>query len=228
MATVPKSRLAEPVELHNGDRMTQKEFHRLYEQTPEGFRAELIGGIVYVASLLKLRHGKNHSPLGAVFLGYENATLGTESGDNTTILLGEEGEPQPDLFLRVLPDFGGQSRTTNDYVDGAPELISEIANSSHSIDLHAKRADYARYGVREYLVVCLREAELRWFDLRADEELTPDADDIYRIRVFPGLWIDRAALFARDLRRLLATLDRGLATPEHTAFVQCLAAARQP
>jgi Uma2 family endonuclease len=224
MATVPSS---EPIELHNGDRMTQKEFHRLYEQTPEGFKAELIGGIVHVPSPLELRHSKNHFPLGAVILGYENATLGTESGDNTTILLGEEGEPQPDLFLRILPEFGGQSRTTDDYVDGAPELIGEIANSSRSIDLHAKRADYVRYGVREYLVVCLREAELRWFDLHANEELKPDPDGIYRVRVFPGLWIDREALFARDLRRLLATLDRGLATLEHAAFVQRLAAVRQ-
>src|SRR5436305_1909927 len=127
----------EPVELHNGDRMTREEFHRLYERTPEGFRAELIGGIVYVSYPLKLRHAKNHLPLGTLFYNYEAGTPGVESGDNATILLGDEGEPQPDLFLRILPEFGAQSRTTDDdYVEGAPELVAEIAHSSRSIDLH--------------------------------------------------------------------------------------------
>src|SRR5437660_10186148 len=109
--------------LHNGDRMTQKEFHRLYEQTPENFRAELIGGIVYVSSPVSLPHGINHLPLGSLFFVYEGNTPGVQAGDNTTILLGEEGEPQPDLFMRVLPKFGGQTKTrANNDVLGPPEL----------------------------------------------------------------------------------------------------------
>ena len=149
MATVSEMAALPPEEreLHTGDRMTRAEFHRIYERTPEHFRAELIGGIVYVASPLRIAHGSNHLPLGAVFFGYESGTPGTQSGDNTTILLGDEGEPQPDLYLRILPDHGGQSRTTpDDYVEGAPELIAEIAHSSRAIDLHAKRDDYTRYG----------------------------------------------------------------------------------
>ena len=178
-----------------------------------------------MASPLRIRHGSNHLPLGTVFFAYESSTLGTQSGDNTTILLGDEGEPQPDLYLRILPEYGGQSGTTaDDYVEGAPELIAEIAHSSRSIDLHAKRDDYARYGVREYLVLCLRERQLRWFDLAANREMQADADGVFRIRVFPGLWINGEALQARDFRRLTATLEQGLATPDHSAFVARLAA----
>lgn len=231
MATVSEMAALPPEEreLHSGDRMTRAEFHRIYERTPEHFRAELIGGIVYVASPLRIAHGSNHLPLGAVFFGYESGTPGTQSGDNTTILLGDEGEPQPDLYLRILPEHGGQSRTTpDDYVEGAPELIAEIAHSSRAIDLHAKRDDYTRYGVREYLVLCLRERRLRWFDLAAGRELDADADGVYRIRVFPGLWVDGEALLARDFSRLTATLGRGLATPEHAAFVARLAARPSP
>src|SRR5712692_887457 len=175
MATVHEPAVRQPdlPELHTGDRMTREEFHRIYEQTPEDFKAELIGGIVYVASPLRIRHGTNHLPLGSLFFAYEAHSPGVQSGDNTTILLGEEGEPQPDLFLRILPEFGGQSQTTKkDYVAGAPELIAEIAHSSRAIDMHAKRDDYARYGVLEYLVMCLRERQLRWFDLRANKELS--------------------------------------------------------
>ena len=160
-----------------------------------------------------------------MFFAYEGHTVGVESGDNTTILLGEEGEPQPDLYLRILPEFGGQSQTTpDDYVAGPPELIAEIAHSSRAIDLHAKRDDYTRYGVREYLVVCLRERRLRWFDLRANQELLPDADGVFRIHAFPGLWVHGEGLLAKDYRRVMATLEQGLATAEHAAFVRRLAA----
>jgi Uma2 family endonuclease len=220
-------RVSTASELQTGDRMTREEFHRMYEQTPEDFRAELIGGIVYVASPLKLAHGENHLLLGSVLAAYQGSSPGVQCGDNTTILLGDEGEPQPNLFLRILPECGGQSGTTeDDYVWGAPELIAEIAVSSRSIDLHAKRDDYARYGVCEYLVLCPREEKLRWFDLRNDRELEPD-DGVYRIGVFPGLWIDRAALLARDHSRLMAILQNGLDSPEHAEFASRLAASRQ-
>lgn len=230
MATVSEKRYpATPdgSELHSGDRMTREEFHRIYEQMPEGFQAELIGGTVYVASPLKRRHGTNHLPLGTVLFTYESNTPGVESGDNTTVLLGDDAEPQPDLFLRILPDFGGRSRTTDDdYVAGAPELLAEIAHSSRAIDLHDKRDDYARHGGLEYLVLCLRERVLRWFDLRTGEERFADPDGVIRIATFPGLWIHAEALLAKDYRRMMATLDQGLASPEHAEFVARLAAAR--
>jgi Uma2 family endonuclease len=221
----PAARSTERPELHSGDRMSRKEFHRIYEQMPSNFRAELIGGIVYVSSPLKRRHGTHHLGLGSVLYTYAVNTPGVEAGDNATILLGEEGEPQPDLYLRVLPEYGGQSRTSvDDYIEGAPELVAEVAHSSRAIDLHAKREDYTRYGVREYLVLSVRDRRLFWFDLRADRELEADADGILRVHCFPGLWIDVEAVL-RDDRRLTDVLARGLATPEHAAFVQSLAQA---
>jgi hypothetical protein len=111
-----------------------------------------------------------------------------------------------------------------DYVAGPPGLLAEVADSSRSIDLPAKHNDYARYGVLEYLVVCLREARLRWFDLQTNQELFPPADGVFRIRAFPGLWINGEALLAKDYRRLMAILEQGLATSEHDTFVRRLAA----
>jgi len=216
-----------PVELYNGDRMSRDEFHRLYEEAPEDFKAELIGGTVYVASPLKLGHGEPHLLLGVALAAYANRTLGVQASDNTTVVLGNDAEPQPDLLLRILPEYGGQSSTTgDDYVQGAPELIIEIAHSSQAVDLHAKKNDYARYGVREYLVACVREHRLRWFDLAKGEELQPDSAGIYRIGVFPGLWINGPALFAHDYGELMKTLEQGLSSEEHAAFVRQLAARR--
>ncbi len=215
---------AELLELHNGDHMTQMEFHRIYSTMPEDVTAELIGGIVYMASPLKISHGSNHVVLASVFFAYESATKGTETGDNTTVIMDDESEPQPDLYLRILPEYGGQSGTTEeDYVEGAPELIAEIANTSRAIDLHRKRSVYRDAGVREYLVLSLLEQQLRWFDLTQDTELAIPSDGVIRSLVFPGLWIDSAAVVNRDHHRLMETLKRGLAEPSHADFVKQLA-----
>jgi Uma2 family endonuclease len=219
----------ELMELHSGDRMTRAEFHRIYEQMPEDFRAELIGGTVYVSSPLKRRHGTRHSFLDALLAAYEGSTPGVECGNNTTILLGEEGEPQPDAYLRILPEYGGQSGTTDDdYVDGPPELVVEIANSSRAIDLYGKKDDYTLYGVQEYLVLCLRESELKWFDLAGRKETPIDLDGVVRTRSFPGLWIHVEALLARNYTQLMQTLEAGLATQEHAEFVKRLVGQQRP
>ncbi|HEX5471645.1 MAG TPA: Uma2 family endonuclease [Lacipirellulaceae bacterium] len=215
-----------PVELDNGDCMSREEFHRIYESAPEDFEAELIGGTVYVASPLKLGHGEPHLLLGMVLAMYARRTPGVRASDNTTVVLGDKSEPQPDLLVRILPECGGQSSTSEGYVKGAPELIIEIAHSSTAVDLHGKKDDYTEHGVREYLVICVSENRLRWFDLVAERELQPNSAGIYRIEVFPGLWINGPALLAFDYDALIDTLEHGLATPEHAAFVEELAKRR--
>src|SRR5438477_2701594 len=94
--------------LENGDRLDQKTFHARYEAMPEDVRAELIGGIVYMSSPLKPRHGRMHVKLMGWLWTYEEATPGVELYDNTTAILGPESEPQPDAYLLVSPEKGGQ------------------------------------------------------------------------------------------------------------------------
>lgn len=222
------SQPVQQADLHSGDRMSRAEFHRIYETMPEEFRAELIGGTVFVPSPLKRRHGISHPFLTSLFVAYAARTSGVECGDNVTIVLAEDSEPQPDLYLRILPEYGGQSGTTeDDYVEGPPELVAEIAHSSRALDLHGKYEDYARYGVREYLVLSLEDNQLRWFDLQVDCELQVEKDGILRMRTFPGLWIHRDALLAKDHQRLMETLEQGLSSPEHGDFIKRLQQAAQ-
>jgi Uma2 family endonuclease len=85
--------------LRSGDRMTREEFHRLYEQTPKHFKAELIGRIVYVASPVSPAHGKPDRLLSAIFAAYEGSTKGVEGVEgscDTTVFLNIEDELQPD------------------------------------------------------------------------------------------------------------------------------------
>jgi Uma2 family endonuclease len=213
--------------LENGERLDQKTFHARYEAMPEGTRAELIGGIVYMPSPLKPPHGRMHIRVSHWLANYEDATTGVETYDNVTTILGEESEPQPDVCLIIAPEKGGQMRVNEDeYLEGAPELVAEVALSRGSIDLHAKRDDYERAGVREYIVVALRQNRVFWFISRGGrfEDLPLGADGIYRSEVFPGLWLDPDALLRLDGSRLREVLQQGLTSPEHAAFVARLTA----
>ena len=150
-----------------------------------------------MASPLRRSHGRRHSQLGSILQRYSEETQGVETLDNVTTILGEESEPQPDLALRILSEYGGQSReTADDYVEGPPELVAEVAHSTRAIDLHQKRLDYQQAGVREYLVLCIEGPELIWFGFRSRGRIVPDGDGVCRSRVFPGLWIDAPALLA--------------------------------
>src|SRR5215218_3185359 len=93
--------------LESGDRLDQKTFHERYEAMPEGFRAELIGGVVYMPSPLKRPHGRIHSQVIRWIGDYEDATPGVEVLDNATNILGPHSEPQPDVSLLILPECGG-------------------------------------------------------------------------------------------------------------------------
>jgi Uma2 family endonuclease len=233
MSTVPKRAIRpgpEPVQLlRDGDRLSQAEFHRLYEAYPDPkAKFELIGGIVHMASPLLRPHGVNHPELGGVFWFYKANTPGLEVADNMTAILNDENEPQPDLMLRILTEHGGQSHyDEREYLHGAPELIAEVSHSSRRLDLGPKRREYRRAGVLEYLVLSIEERRLYWFHFPSRRQLRPDRNGVWRSRVYPGLWIDEPALLARDSARLIATLQQGLATPEHAAFVERLRAARR-
>lgn len=217
--------------LRQGDRLDQPTFHARYEAMPADVRAELIGGVVYMPSPMLRRHGVYSRKLSGWLDRYEAATPGVEGADNATIILGDESEPQPDHFLLICPDRGGQTRVDDrGFYTGAPELVVEVAYASESYDLHAKKHDYERGGVHEYLVVLIRERRVLWFLNRGGgfEAMEPSDDGLCRSGVFPGLWLDPAALFGLDSRALQAALQKGLATSEHAAFVDLLAARAAP
>jgi Uma2 family endonuclease len=212
--------------LENGDRLDQKTFHERYEAMPSDVRAELIGGIVYMASPQKKRHARSQATL-VWWLGeYETATAGTEVLVNSTDILGPESEPEPDACLLILPEHGGQTWEDSDgYLNGAPELNAEVSWATESIDLHRKKSDYEKAGVREYIVAALRQQQVFWFVRRRGKfrDLASGTDGLIRSEVFPGLWLDPDALLRRDRKRLQAVLRQGLASPKHAAFVAKLA-----
>lgn len=231
MATVtrgelfPRGFLHAPALLASGDRMSQAEFHHRYKQYPESIKFELINGTVYMASPQRLPHGKYTSRLASVLSLYEMQTPGVETSVDSTVILGGKSEPGPDLVLRILPEYGGRTRTADLYLTGPPELVVEIAHSTVAIDLHEKKSDYEQCQIGEYVVICVEEQQVHWFDFVSRRTKKLPADGILRSRMFPGLWIDCPALFAYDTLRLVQILNKGVASPEHARFVKRLARA---
>jgi Uma2 family endonuclease len=210
--------------LESGDRLTRDEFERRYAVMPEVKKAELVEGVVYLASPVRVKsHGQPHCDL-ITWLGtYRALTPGVMGCDNTTVRLDADNEPQPDILLRI--DEGGRSRITpDDYIEGAPELIVEIAASSASYDLHDKKYAYRRNGVQEYIVWQASPPSVVWFALQAGEyvALAPDAAGILRSQVFPGLWLNVEALVSGNLAQVLETLKEGISDSSHQAFVEQL------
>jgi hypothetical protein len=215
--------------LESGDVLSRDEFERRYEAMPN-VKAELIEGVVYVSSPVNFkRHGQPESDLG-IWLGYYRwKTPGVSSGHNSTVRLSEDSEPQPDLLLCIDPDCGGQTRLNDGTLEGAPELVAEIAASRVSIDLNAKFRNYRQNSVQEYLVWRVNDRVIDWFHLKGDQyvPLPPDSNGVLRSIVFPGLWLDMPGMLRGDTAVVEDCLRAGLADPTHQAFVAKLAAKRK-
>lgn len=220
----PLSELAAVPRLEPGDHLTRMEFERRYTAMPSALKAELIEGIVYMPSPVRLtKHGKQHSWLMAWLATYEAETPGTESADNATIRLDLENEPQPDGLLRLVEQCGGQSRIDEDgYVAGAPELVVEVASSSAAYDVHEKKRAYRRNGVQEYLVWLVEDGSIEWWELAAGEYVALPRDErgVLKSKAFPGLWLDAPALLAGRLADVLRMGREGASSREHVEFVQ--------
>ncbi len=212
--------------LENGDRLARDEFERRYEAMPRGKKAELIEGVVHMPSPVTFgEHGGPHADLISLFGLYRFGTPGVLVGDNCTVRLDLDNEPQPDIVLFIEPQRGGQlDASTGRYVEGAPELVVEIAASSVSIDLHDKLNAYRRNGVREYVVWRVRDKAIDWFVLRGGsyDRLPAGADGVYRSEIFSGLWLDAPAVLRGDWPAAMRLLQEGLVASEHATFVERL------
>jgi len=209
--------------LESGDRLTRQEFERRYEAMPWVKKAELIEGEVHMPSPVRWNHhARPHANLIGWLVSYSAHTPGVGVGDNGSVRLDMENEPQPDAAMIIEPAFGGQvTLDPDDYVVGGPELTGEVAASSVSIDLHKKFRVYRRNRVKEYIVWRVEDRAIDWFVERQVEfeRLPLSSAGYYQSQVFPGLWLDPEAMAQGELAKVLQVLEQGLASPEHAAFV---------
>ena len=218
-------RISQP--LVSGERLSREEFLRRWEALPNLKRAELLEGVVYLPSPLSVAHGSEDFLVAYWLAHYAGFTPGCQGGSNATWLMLEDA-PQPDGFLCLLPEYGGQSGEERGLGKGAPELAVEVSQSSASYDLGPKLRLYRAAGVQEYITVLLAESKVIWRRLVAGAYSAnePDSDGLLRSTIFPGLWLDRDALLNQNTPRILEALNQGLQSSEHLQFVQALAQRR--
>ena len=229
--------------LYHGMWMRNPQYHRLYERTPPGFRAELIEDRVYInrdhlgragGDLwdepfgdfvgTKRRHARNHTLVLAWLNWYLDSTPNVEALTVPTVRLPDGREPEPDATLRLISSEEEQieDEEHDGWVTFLPGLAVEVSDATRLRDAGPKRRDYERNGVAEYLMLDLPGRRARWFargDDGAYAELAADADGLLKSRAFPGLWLDPAAFFAGDRAALKAASAAGLASAEHAAFL---------
>jgi len=209
--------------LVTGERLSREEFLRRWAALPEMRFAELLEGVVYVPSPVSFAHGDHDATVTLWLRYYAGFTPACKASTSVTWLMLEDA-PQPDCSLRILPEYRGQSTVDRDYGSGAPELAVEVALSSAARDLGPKLRLYRAAGVQEYISVLLEESQVLWRRLVSSDyqTLPPGPDGILRSLLFPGLWLDPAALLRREVPRLLDVLQQGLHAPEHQQFVEAL------
>lgn len=182
--------------LENGDRLSRDEFERRFTLRSDIKKAELIRGVVYVPSPARFTSHAEPAFIMAGWLDrYVERTPGTRAADGPTVRMSADSEPMPDLVL-FFTGSGGVTISEDGYLEGAPELVIEVAASSASYDLHDKKLVYRDAGVREYLVWRTLDAAVDWWVLDSGEyrPIEPDAAGRIASRVFPGLRLNVPAL----------------------------------
>ncbi len=194
--------------LESGDRLTRAEFHRRYCAHPEIKKAELVEGVVYVGSPVRVLHAEPHGIVVFWLNGYRMYHPGLRVGDNATVMLDGDNEVQPDACLWY-EETPGPRETEDHYLEGPPQLVVEIAASSASYDLHDKMRAYRRNGVPEYVVWRALDDAIDWFSLRDGEyvRVDPDEHGVIESGTFPGLRLNVPKMLAGDLAGVLAELE---------------------
>ena len=208
----PGSPAAEPgyvPPLETGERLGHDEFWRRYEASP-GVKAELIEGVVYVASPVRMeQHGEPHADLIGWLSVYRSQHPGVRLGVDSTVLMGGDNDPQPDATLMLPQERGGRARLVHGYIHGVPELVCEVSASSVALDTGPKPEAYLRAGGREYLIWRTVAGRIDWFAHAGDRyrRIEPGDDGVAASTVFDGLRLDTAAMLRGDLAAVLAAVS---------------------
>jgi Uma2 family endonuclease len=201
-----------PVSLQAGDHLTREEFHRRYCARSDIKKAELIQGVVFVPSPVWADlHGEPHEAAIGWLYAYRARNHAVRLLDNATVYLDADGirdELQPDACL-WLNEPGGPRLTARHFLEGAPQLVVEIAASSASYDLHEKKEAYRRNGVGEYIVWRVLDGAIDWFELRDGTYILrePDPAGIIESVRFPGLRLHVPSMLADDVDGVLAAVS---------------------
>jgi Uma2 family endonuclease len=161
-----------------------------------------------VASPVSGRHAEPHGRMVTWLGSYQSRHPELLLHDNVTVRLDADNELQPDACLWY--EEPGTPRLDSDgYIEGAPQLIVEIALSSASYDLHDKLNAYQRNGVREYVVWRVDDEAIDWFRLSGGVyvRIQPDRLGLIESSTFQCLRLHVSKMLSGDLAGALSVLE---------------------
>ncbi len=185
-----------------------------FELVPDGQKADLIDGVIYMAS-----PDSNWNDIIGGFLYTlmsvyaEERDLGEVKGTRFAFVLGPRRAPEPDVSFvsGERPEVIQPTRGV-----GPPDIAVEIvAEDSKERDHVLKKRLYEETGVREYWLLDPLQDRYQFFRLRDGQyELMPlDQDRYFHSEALPGFWLDVEWLRSRVRPRRLECLNRILAGP---------------
>ncbi len=172
----------------NSDLFTVDDFYCL---VPDGQKADLIDGVIYLASPDVLRSDQITGFIHFVLKGFSDVKeAGTVSGSRFAYRLTEHRAPEPDVAFvsaarqQTLEERGGTA---------APDIAVEVvARDSRSRDYNEKKKLYEQQGVKEYWIIDPLKNRCEFYRLRKRHYyLVPlERKRIFRSQVLKGFWLD--------------------------------------
>lgn len=176
-------------------------FEEFCDRIPEDQKADLIEGVIHVASPESLEGNELIGWVLWVMTGFvDEKDLGRVYFERVAFRLGKHQGPEPDIaFVRTdrlhLAQYG--------YFDGPPDLAMEfVSPESVERDYEKKRAQYQAAGVPEYWILdeILQKVTLLCLVAGATEYAEVAAEDgAYRSAVLPGFYLRPEWLWASPL-----------------------------
>jgi Uma2 family endonuclease len=190
-------------------------FDEFCDLVKDGQKADLIDGVIYMASPDSLASNDLFMFLGGLMRLYAGQfDLGKVFGTRVAYKLDERNSPEPDIgFVRA--DRLGKLR--GGHFKGPPDLAVELVSpDSIERDYVTKRAKYESAGIKEYWIVDPIECRVTFLrlDRSGHYREVRSRNGIYRSRVLKGFWF-RAKWFWQDpLPKELSILQQILAKPK--------------
>ncbi len=188
-------------------------FPEFLELVREDQKADLLDGVIYMASPENTDHNDMVSWLGAILRQFvEERHLGRVTINRVAFRLSPKNAPEPDLgFVRA----DRAAIIKSGYVDGPPDVAVEfVSPDSAERDYELKREAYEAAGVREYWLIDADEGRAKFFRLESGAFMEiPTEDQGYHSLAIPGFWMDMRWLWQRPLPNSRAIVERLLAHP---------------
>ncbi|MBV9122612.1 MAG: Uma2 family endonuclease [Planctomycetes bacterium] len=180
------------------DLITVKEFFSL---VPDGTKADLLNGVIYMASPDSRRSNNLTWFIGFLLGAYDEIRDigGQVFISRFAFKLTKYRAPEPDVgYVRpnrvhLLEEMG---------MKGGPDIAVEIVSrDSRSRDYRLKKNAYRKAGVTEYWIVDPLKNRVEFHRLREGkyEQVPLEAGHLFRSEVLPGFWLDVNWLLAKPL-----------------------------